>query len=48
MFGSPDSLSMTPSVIPSLRYSVFGSLLALAKGSTATELMRVRVLLLPK
>src|SRR2546429_2539038 len=41
-FGSPDSLSMTPSVIPSLKYSAFGSPLALEKGSTATELMRVR------
>src|SRR5262249_9800612 len=32
---------MTPSVIPSLRYSEFGSPLALENGSTATELMRV-------
>src|ERR1700758_5023170 len=46
-FGRPDNLSMTPSVIPSLRYSVFGSPLALEKGNTATELIEAW-LLLPK
>ena len=37
MFGSPDSLSMMPSVMPSLRYSMDGSALELVKGSTAIE-----------
>src|SRR5215467_2017626 len=46
-FGRPDNLSMTPSVMPSLRYSTDESPVALANGSTATELIGAW-LLLPK
>src|SRR5438270_14020131 len=41
-FGSPDRRAIMPSVIPSLKYSAFGSPLALEKGSTATEVMAAR------
>src|SRR4029077_17213992 len=40
-FGRPDNLSMTPSVIPSIKYSAVGSPLPFATGSTATEWMGV-------